>query len=524
MSARLVLTASFAVTLLAGGIDMQAAEDLKVRHPAVQGQFYPGTKAELTAKVDEYLALEPAKLISGRIRALIAPHAGYIYSGAIAGQGFSQIPADIERVIIMAPSHRVRMRGGGSIPKVDAYRNVLGDVPLAPEAAQLRKKHRFFTALPEAHAQEHSLEVMLPFLQRRLRSFSLIPIVLGQEFDAAAMAAALAPLVDDPTTLVVASSDLSHYKAYEEAQRLDRECCETILAMDVAGLDKRELCGKGPVKVLLGLAKLKGWKPTLIDCRNSGDSAGDKRGGVVGYASIAFTAAAVAAAEETAKPAAVVDVDAPEDTAADTAAGAEAGADDAGELLSDGEQILLLDLARRSITAALDHEELPQLPLYSDTLTQKLGCFVTLHKDGQLRGCIGNIFPVHPLAQGVQRNALSAAFRDSRFPKVQAAEMHEIDLEISVLTQPREIAYKDAGDLLRQLQPGVHGVVISQGATKRSTYLPQVWSQIAKKEDFLSYLCRKGGMQTDAWRDPAKTKIEVYEAFVFGEKELARED
>jgi len=512
-----------AACLAAVGADDKAVakpqKQLRVRQPSVQGAFYPADKEKLTQQVDAFLAQKPAATVSGRIRALVAPHAGYRFSGAVAGEGFSQIPTDVNRVIIMAPAHRVAMRGGGSILDVDAYRNALGDVPIDPAAAELRRKHEFFGSFPQAHAQEHSLEVMLPFLQRRLKSFTIIPIVLGHGFDATAMARALAPLTEDEKTLVVASSDLSHGKPYEEANRLDRDCLSAMLGMNAGALQSKELCGKAPVSVLLLLANLRRWQAKLIDYKNSGDTTGNQKGRIVGYGCVAFTQAETKEASDVTRE--------KDETAAEEAQPKEekkkAGitqmpADYEGELLSSGEQTLLLDLARRSIVARLNGEELPKLPMYSETLTQNMGCFVTLHKKGRLRGCIGNILPVYPLVQAIQRNALSAAFEDRRFDKVEAPEMKDIEVEISVLTVPKPLKYQDAADLLRQLKAGVHGVVLSQGAQRRSTYLPQVWEQIPDKTQFLSYLCRKGGMPVNAWRDPSKTKVEVYEAFAFEEE------
>lgn len=491
----------------------------KVRKPAVQGQFYPGDKEELTKMVDGYLAQTPPNMASARIRALIAPHAGYVYSGVVAAAGFQQIPVDTERVIVMAPSHRVALRGGGSIPEVDAYRNALGEIPLDPAASELRRRHRFFGAVPSAHAREHSLEVMLPFLQRVLeKPFTLVPIVLGREFDAAAMAKAISPLVRDPKTLIVASSDLSHDQPYNTAVRLDRDCLETILRLDAEALMSKELCGKHPAAVLIHLAKLHGWKPELIDYKNSGDTTGNTGGRIVGYGCVAFVESPdsrPAPAEETTEaPATAEPAVTPE---AEDEPTTEDGKD---ELLTVDEQKALLTLARQTIVASLAKKPLPDLPADAPLFAQKLGCFVTLHKTGQLRGCIGNIFPTHPLAKAVQQNAVSSAFRDRRFTKVQAQEMSAVDIEISVLTTPEKLEYRDGDDLLSKLKPRVHGVVLTQGVFRRSTYLPQVWEQLPDKVQFLSRLCRKGGMPAAAWKDPGKTTVEVYRAFVFGEKEL----
>ncbi len=482
------------------GEEPRAEGTQRVRLPAVQGAWYPAAADELRTTIDELLARQPARKAPGTVRALIAPHAGLRYSGEVAAQAFCQVDPGIERVIILAPAHKVSMRGGGSILDVDAYRNALGDVPVAAAAAELRDGHRFFGSFSKAHAQEWSLEIMLPFLQRRLRSFALVPIVLGHGFNPAALARALAPYVDDPGTLVVASSDLSHDKPYAEAVKQDRGCTDAILAKDVRTVAGRELCGKGPVSVLLELAKMKHWLPTLIDYRNSGDTTGDKNARIVGYACITFSALGTGDAASATAP--------------------EPRPDFEGDRFSVGERLLLVDLARRSIVAALQDEELPRPPMYSDTLTRQLGCFVTLHKKGQLRGCIGHIFPVNPLVQAVQVNALSAAFKDSRFPKVTAAELADISVEVSVLTAPEALEYSDAADLLTKLRPGVHGVVIADRQGRRATYLPQVWDQIDDPVVFLSRLCLKGGLPSGAWRDPAAVAIQTYEATAFGDDEV----
>ena len=470
---------------------------VRARAAAVQGSFYPATEEALRTKVDTLLSRPAPIQVQGRIRALIAPHAGYRFSGAVAAAGFRQIPVDTNRVVVLAPAHRVAMRGGGSILDVASYRNALGDVELDPDAAELRRRHPFFASVPAAHEKEHSIEVMLPFLQRRLESFRLLPILLGRDFDVAAMAKALSPLLDDPRTLLVVSTDLSHYHPYEKAQELDRECLNLILALDAAALDNRELCGKAPVRVLLELMRGRAWNPTLIEYRNSGE-AGSSKDKVVGYAAVAF-----------ADPEAVVHTE-----EAETAAPV---APKQPELLAPPEKELLLALARRSIYAGLQHHDLPPLPNYSPTLTRALGCFVTLNQNGKLRGCIGNLAAVYPLAEAVQRNALNAAFRDPRFTKLASAELKDIQIEISVLTEPNPLAFQGADDLLKQLKPGVHGVTISQGE-RRATYLPQVWSQIPNKQLFLAQLCRKAGLAADAWKTSDTLRVEVYEAFVFAEE------
>ncbi len=188
--------------------------------------------------------------------------------------------------------------------------------------------------------------------------------------------------------------------------------------------------------------------------------------------------------------------------------------------LNKKERELLLKLARSAIlselaTGGVAIEKPTDVP---PRLQEKRGCFVTLHKDGSLRGCIGRIEPTTALISCVEENAINAAFRDPRFEPVTKDEMDAINIEISVLTRPRPVKFQDGDDLKKQLVPGVHGVVLSQGY-RRSTFLPQVWAQIPKIEDFLEHLCIKGCMPRSAWRDP-RTCVEVYEVECFSERQF----
>jgi len=177
----------------------------------------------------------------------------------------------------------------------------------------------------------------------------------------------------------------------------------------------------------------------------------------------------------------------------------------------------LLRLARSAILAELTKGAKIEYPAsVSQALKEKRGCFVTLHKTGNLRGCIGTIEPTKPLVTGIEENALNAAFKDPRFPPLKEDELPEIDLEISVLTKPQELHFQDGEDLKKQLKPGVHGVILSSGG-QRSTFLPQVWEQLPDIEIFLEHLCQKGGMGRNCWQDTA-TVVKVYEAEYFSEE------
>jgi AmmeMemoRadiSam system protein A len=235
------------------------------------------------------------------------------------------------------------------------------------------------------------------------------------------------------------------------------------------------------------IAEIKGWGARLIDYKNSGDTGGDKHR-VVGYASLGFVER-----KEMSRT--------------------------MNKTLSTQDRKALLKLARSAIESKLLKGAKigrPETP--SPALTRSGGCFVTLHKHGRLRGCIGTIEPVSSLVECVEGNAQNAAFHDPRFPTLGAEELSEIDIEVSILSVPKKLSFQDGEDLKRQLEPLVDGVILSRGM-HRSTFLPQVWKQLPDKEQFLEHLCSKGGMSPKAWQDP-ETEVEVYQAEVFGEEDF----
>jgi MEMO1 family protein len=256
----------------------------RVRDPAVAGTFYPSDPDELRKQVEAMLSAATQQNLVG-LRALISPHAGYRYSGPIAASGFKQlIGRKFERVVVLGPSHRVAFHGV-AIPDVDAMRTPLGVLRLSPDAKALAKQAPFIVD-SAPHAREHSLEVELPFLQVALGQFDIMPLVFG-DVDEAELAKQLDELVN-LHTFFVASSDLSHYYPYEQAKALDQATVQAILGLDLQAIRHGQACGKSPILALVHLARLRGWKATLLDLRNSGDTAGD-RSRVVGYASIALT-------------------------------------------------------------------------------------------------------------------------------------------------------------------------------------------------------------------------------------------
>jgi AmmeMemoRadiSam system protein A len=489
----------------------QARPLRRVKEAAVAGLFYPQDKAALANTVDRLLAGVKPVEGDGRVknlRGLVVPHAGYEYSGPVAAVGYKQVEGrSFSKVVVMAPSHTALFRGA-YVSDVDAYRTPLGTVPVARGAAELAKRPPFSSRLdgrvrrPDWWRQspqkapapgedlpdtwEHSLEVQLPFLQRTLGEFTLVPIIFG-DVDPKTAARELAGLIDSKT-LVVASSDLSHFEPYETARKLDTSCTEAIVGLDVDRMEREDACGKFPILALMHVAREKGWKTKLLDYRNSGDTAGDKSR-VVGYAAIAFYDEKAAEDAEAAPKAAY----------------------------SPEERKFLLDLARKSLVEAAHRRKPPEVDpaQVGEKLKERRACFVTLTIQGNLRGCIGHILPQEALYRAVIDNAQSAALRDPRFKPVGPDELDRIDIEVSVLTVPAPLAYRSPEDLLAKLRPGVDGVVLEVGRAG-ATYLPQVWEQIPDKEAFMSSLAKKAGLPPNAWKDPRATVL-VYQVEAFEE-------
>ncbi|NOX61817.1 MAG: AmmeMemoRadiSam system protein B [Chloroflexi bacterium] len=262
-----------------------------VRPPAVAGAFYPASPDHLRAQVEAYLAAAKLPPLSGEVRAVIAPHAGYIYSGPIAGYSFAALPSLQNRTIyLMGPAHYTPVYGVATCTH-RAFETPLGQVPVAVETAEwLVERDSIFLFDDQAHAPEHSLEVELPFLQvREPTGWRIAPLLFGNVNPEKVAAALIDALGNDPDALIVVSSDLSHYHSYGQARRLDETFLQALVEGDAATVARGEACGRLPILTLMALAQQFGWRAHLLDYRNSGDTAGDRQR-VVGYAAVAFTA------------------------------------------------------------------------------------------------------------------------------------------------------------------------------------------------------------------------------------------
>jgi MEMO1 family protein len=444
-----------------------------IRPPAVAGSFYSDARDVLEREVLTLLrGAQPHANDAPLPKALIVPHAGYIYSGPIAANAYARLaPARgrIERVVLLGPAHRVAV-AGLALPGAQGLQTPLGVVPVdAAAVARIESLPQVVTSA-EAHAREHSLEVHLPFLQAVLGSFALVPLVVGRA-TTEQVAEVIEQLWGGDETLIVISSDLSHYLTYSQAQQTDGETARMIL-LRRAQLNHHQACGATPVNGLLNVALRRGLKPQLFDLRNSGDTAGD-HSRVVGYASVGFF--------ESQDGIGV--------------------ADDSAEAL-DTRGDVLLPLARAAIGdifgLVFAADETPAF------LQDPGATFVTLMRNGRLRGCIGSLQAHRALLQDVKANAKAAAFLDPRFQPLTQTEFATTRIEVSLLSAAEALpSVPTQEQALAQLRPGIDGLILEH-AGSRGTFLPQVWNSIPEPAEFLRQLKVKAGMHADFWAPDIK--------------------
>lgn len=459
----------------------------RIRPPAVAGSFYPAQAVPLQAQVDMLLAAvepRPSARSNRPIKALIVPHAGYVYSGPIAASAYALLRDrvnPIERVVMLGPAHRVPLRGL-ALPGCDAFASPLGEIQIDFEGVERVRGLPQVIESAAAHAFEHALEVQLPFLQTVLSAFRLLPLVVG-EASTDDVAEVLERVWGGTETLIVISSDLSHYLPYASACARDSASIAQVLRLD-PGLDHQQACGATPVNGLLCAARHHGLMPGLLDLRNSGDTAGD-RSRVVGYAALSFSAQHL-----------------------------DQATDDATDLARLGR--LALAHARAAIAEAL---RLPTATIADHPrLAQPAATFVTLRQRGELRGCVGSLRALRSLRDDLHHNARAAAFEDRRFAPLERAEFATTDVEVSLLSALEPLVFRDEAHALELIRPGHDGLVL-QCETQRATLLPQVWAQLPDPVDFLQALKQKAGLPAQFWSP--ELRLSRYTVRKWREEELS---
>ena len=455
----------------------------KTRDPAVAGIFYAGDRQQLEAEVAHYLSADFNRTLT-RPKILIVPHAGFRYSAPVAAQAYLQLKKyskNIKNVILVGPSHHVAFNGIAASGAA-YFKTPLGQIGV--NRALIRKlleNNPHIGVFEQAHEKEHSLEVQLPYLQKVLKDFKIVPLVYGQ-VPPQVLADALRPFLADDGTIIIFSADLSHYYNYEKARELDAETADKIRNKE-ADISGHMSCGATGINAAVLLAKTEHLRPEMLEMANSGDTSGS-RDSVVGYGAWSF------------------------------------GADDGteAEKLPPLEQEMqnlknftrfygddLLKIARRSLEEAVlnGNEYSPSRSDYPDAVFNKGAAFVTLTQKGELRGCIGTVVPNQAVALDVARNTYGAALQDSRFKPVTKEELPEIRFSISLLTSFEPISFSGEEDLLRQLQPGTDGLIIRDG-DRQGLFLPSVWEQLPDRKSFLENLKLKAGLSPSYWSDNMK--------------------
>jgi hypothetical protein len=434
-----------------------------IKEPSVAGKFYPSDKQELKESVEGFLSKVQKGKRDGRLIAIISPHAGYRYSGQVAAYGYQEIKdIGIKKVILIGSSHHAGFKGASVYTK-GSFRTPLGDVEINEKlAGSLLNVNADVMFYPSAFENEHSLEVQLPFLQTVLKDFTIVPILVGsptkQTYDH--LISKLTEILDEKT-LIIASTDLSHYHDYHKAIEMDSRMISAIERLSVIDAGqllqdgRSEMCGAFPVIIAMEVSRRYGANlGALFKYANSGDVT-DEKDKVVGYASIGLYK----------------------------------------NPLTEGERKDLLALAKKAITDYVTNGKAPEIEVNNQKYKSDGAVFVTIKKNGSLRGCIGHVQAIMPLYQSVIKNAIAACSGDPRFPPMTEEELKDIDLEISILSPLNPV--KD----IKDIQIGKHGLVIRKGVHS-GLLLPQVAGELGWDRDaFLKNLCAKAGLPEYAWRD-----------------------
>lgn len=486
----------------------------EIKQPDLSGSWYPALEKKLSRMLDIFLSDVPKQKIDGDIIALIQPHAGVIYSGSVAAYGFNLLKdLEINTVLIIGFSHR-RHFDGVSVYDGEAFATPLGplniDRRLAKELIGQDAKIKFY---PQAFINENSVELQLPFLKKMLPEAGVVAIAIGdQTYETCQMlsGALYNVLKHKDKFLLIASSDMSHYLTYDKAIEQDQRTLEILIEMSADSLFRKSilsgsniLCGLSSVASVIKVSqKLGADSVKILKYANSGDTAGNKLR-VVGYVSAAIYKKQPIGSAKSNAPLAWTSYGASKDR--------QTRQERNKDMLTPKQKKRLLQIARETLAEYLENEEIKDFKEKDSALLEEKGAFVTLHKRGQLRGCIGNIMGKGPLYLTVRDMAIESATGDPRFKPATLEELKDIEIEISVLSKPKREFNPD------NIVMGKHGVIVRKGYNS-GVFLPQVaddtgWS----REEFLSNLCEhKAGLEPSSWKKK-DTELYAFTAEVFAE-------
>jgi AmmeMemoRadiSam system protein B/AmmeMemoRadiSam system protein A len=478
----------------------------EVRSPSVAGQFYPESASALRLAVEKFMQ-DALPALAKEPLAIIVPHAGYIYSGQICADGYSQVRnRTYDTVVILGTNHTTPSLRKIALYPDGGFRTPLGDVPVDGEVvAALLAASPDCSADKEPHLREHSIEVQLPFLQVLFPKAKIVPAIVGEAEVGLCtrFGAALAKVLKGRRALIVASSDLSHYPSAADAEVEDKITLEAITTLDPAALQTavhaqearriRNLstcaCGEAPIMAAMAAAKALGAQGgRIVSYAHSGDIPIGERDRVVGYGAVVLGSGI--------------------ETIQTPAPGTPKPAD---RSLSPQDKKSLLSLARETISRYLTSQTVPLPRGFTPAAMEQRGVFVTLHKRGNLRGCIGRMSPDRPLAVLVGAMALQSAFDDPRFTPVTLPEVPDLEIEISVLTPMKPVSGPN------DIVVGRDGVLLQKGG-RSAVFLPQVAPEQGwGRDEMLNHLSQKAGLPADAWKEGAR--FSTFQALVFGESD-----
>ena len=432
-------------------------------HPAqVAGTFYPADPATLSAAIDAAFAAAPP--CPFRAKMVVVPHAGIDYSGRVAAKALRALdaPKRLKRIVILGPNHRVPLDGIALHP-ASAWATPLGTTPVAEDAARAILSLDGVTVDARPFAGEHSLEMALIFVQRLLPEVEIVPVLVGAA-EPALVEEAVERLWGGPETAICLSSDLSHFLSAPAARERDEATRAKIERGAWSELQSGDACGYSALRGAIRVALSRGMRTTGIAFATS-DEAGGPRDRVVGYGAFAFEEADAAR-------------------------------------LADADRARLLAVAAASLECAAAHEgEAPDVRLGADVspaLSAQRASFVTLERDGGLRGCIGSPAARTAFARDVATNAVAAGFGDPRFPPLRPDELDGLTIEISALSPAAPLALADEEELIARLHPGRDGLILREKSAS-ALFLPSVWATLPERREFVRRLKRKMGRSADHW-------------------------
>jgi len=424
--------------------------NLKIKEPSVAGTFYSADKNELEKQIQEFQK-NSRNLYTTKTRAVIVPHAGLVYSGRLAYEGISQLDKNLKNIFIFAPAHRVPFEGL-ALTSYDKWKTPFGEIEINQTISKELSQKFGAKINDDALAPEHAIEVEIPFLQICFKDVKIIPVLMGK-VSPDEVNKIISYYYKDKNNGFIISSDLSHYQPDNIAKRIDNYTAMHIESCDDSNFTHELACGATGILGLMQFAKENDFSLIRIDMTNSASVSFDRER-VVGYGTWFLYEG------------------------------------ERNVFIKDNFSDFILKLCRDSIS---DKSLNPSDIVYPQVLAEDGAVFVTLEKNGNLRGCIGSIIPRQSLIKDIVDNARNAAYSDPRFNPVDKSEIKDLSISVSLLSLPQKMDFKDEEDLLNQIRPNVDGIIIRDGSYQ-AVYLPSVWEQLPNKKDFLNSLKVKAGM------------------------------